>query len=332
MIYDKPFRTYDEQLDKIKSVYKLNANNEEYALSLLSNISYYTLINGYKDCFMVNGTFIENLVLEEVFFFHDFDAGIQNILFKYSLYAENAFKSKLAYVLSKNMGVHHDDYLNIRNYETRDKQGNRFPILVKLLKNLNKKATECYDNPTKYYIDKHNHVPPWILLRNARFADSINLYSFLKATDKNEVCQDVLSIKNLTIEDLEVAKKSISIIKYYRNLIAHRMKFVTNRSPDLLPEGILEKLELKPNFVIDEDEFKGGLGRSDMFSYIISINILLNDKFLKYRFIYELVTHIESFCENENLTRLYNRYLKVAGLPLDFNIRLKNLLLNIINE
>ena len=34
--------------------------------------------------------------------------------------------------------------------------------------------------PTNYYVEMHNHVPPWILFKNISFGDSINLYNVLK--------------------------------------------------------------------------------------------------------------------------------------------------------
>ncbi len=51
IVYDKPFKTYAEQIKILKNKYKLNIKNEDIALELLSTISYYDLINGYKESF-----------------------------------------------------------------------------------------------------------------------------------------------------------------------------------------------------------------------------------------------------------------------------------------
>ena len=45
------FKTYAEQIKILKNKYKLNIKNEDIALELLSTISYYDLINGYKESF-----------------------------------------------------------------------------------------------------------------------------------------------------------------------------------------------------------------------------------------------------------------------------------------
>ena len=50
--YSKPFMTYEEQIDRLQSNYGLGIPDRDLAINLLKTISYYDLINGYKECFM----------------------------------------------------------------------------------------------------------------------------------------------------------------------------------------------------------------------------------------------------------------------------------------
>lgn len=77
------------------------------------------LFNGYKDCFMEKERFIEGMTIDFIYLFSLVDKGIQSILFKYSTIVENSFKTKLAYVLAENLGVHQDEYLNERCFINR---------------------------------------------------------------------------------------------------------------------------------------------------------------------------------------------------------------------
>ena len=52
IVYDKPFKTYKEQIEILKNKYKLNIKNENFALELLITISYYNLINASKESFL----------------------------------------------------------------------------------------------------------------------------------------------------------------------------------------------------------------------------------------------------------------------------------------
>ena len=60
MIYDKPFLSYEDQLERLKNIYKLKSINKETDLILLNTISYYDLVNGYKECFMKENKFNED--------------------------------------------------------------------------------------------------------------------------------------------------------------------------------------------------------------------------------------------------------------------------------
>ena len=49
--YDKPFLTYDEQIDRLRNHYNLIIEDSDipFARSALSTISYYDLVNGYQE-------------------------------------------------------------------------------------------------------------------------------------------------------------------------------------------------------------------------------------------------------------------------------------------
>ena len=111
MMYDKPFKTYDEQIEILKCKYNLVIKNENLAKQLLSTFSYYDLVNGYKDILMENEHYIPGTSIEQVHIFHMVNKDFQSILFKHSVYIENAYKNSLAYLLSKNFGVHQKEVL-----------------------------------------------------------------------------------------------------------------------------------------------------------------------------------------------------------------------------
>ena len=64
---------------------------------------------------MVDGIFKNFVSIEYLYMFYLFDKNFQNIVFKYSLFVENFFKTKLAYVLAESFGVDTKDYLANKN-------------------------------------------------------------------------------------------------------------------------------------------------------------------------------------------------------------------------
>lgn len=119
--YDKPFLTFDEQIDHLANTYNLIITDRNQAKLLLSSLSYYDLINGYKECFMVNEKYIDNIKIEDLYDFLELDRTLQSILIKYSIYVENRFKNLLAYEIAKNYGVSMDFYLDKTNYKSSNR-------------------------------------------------------------------------------------------------------------------------------------------------------------------------------------------------------------------
>ena len=196
IVYDKPFKTYKEQIEILKNKYKLNIKNENFALELLSTISYYDLINSSKESFFEKDSeiFEENTDITDIidlFLFKILDKNIQNTLFKYSVYVENIFKTKMAYLISRKYGISIEQYLNQKNYylpinfQRREKRNQTLKAILAVATD-----NKYKNDTTEYYKKYHNHIPAWILFKNVNFTDIIYLYSFLKLEDKLEIAKE----------------------------------------------------------------------------------------------------------------------------------------------
>ena len=91
-IYDKPFKTYEQQIELLRTR-NLNISNQEFAIHALDTISYYDLINRYQKHFIPDGEhFIEGTTIEQLYSLSMFDRSIQAFILKYSMFIENIFK------------------------------------------------------------------------------------------------------------------------------------------------------------------------------------------------------------------------------------------------
>lgn len=278
IFYDKPFKTYDEQIEHLANEYGLDIPDTEFAKYVLSTFSYYDIINGYQECMMENGKFQKGLSLDFLYFFHKFDKEFQNIIFKNSLLIENSFKTKLAYALSEHYGVDMFDYLNQANYKFIYK-GNL--TYFKLRKDITKdisvtnyktQKTTYPKQPTKHYAECHNHIPPWILLKNISFEHAINLYCLSKPTIKNDVSNEILPYDIKTKDKISFLTSALNLIRKFRNVIAHNLKFVTySQEKSKLPFNTTKELLNEPNTTDGIKSF------DDLYACIIALFILLND-------------------------------------------------------
>ena len=317
-IYEKPFKTYEEQIEKLKKEYKLNITDDDTAKSFLSTISYYDLINGYKECFMTNNEFHKGISIEYLFAFCVYDKNFQNILLKYSIYVENIFKTKLAYTIGKYFGVNEKEYLKKENYEVSFEKNKKFKEVSRNIKNVLKHPKT--DDLTKYYRDHHNHIPPWILLKNVYFNDAIDLYSFLPKKMKEEIVKEYYEHEDFKkSENLELFISMITIVRKFRNKIAHNAKVITYKCTGNAEIHLKNYKKIAINNFLTDMDIKYGKGKRDLFSMILSLIILLNNPNLIVSLIQELKFILESS------PQLSDTYVKISNLPPKLEKRLEYL-------
>lgn len=324
--YSKPFKTYEEQLKILKNRYKLNISDDKFALKLLKTVSYYDLINGSKECFFKENEeiFEEGVDINHLFSFKILDRNIQNILFKYSVYVENTFKTNLAYTLAKNYGIEIEKYLDENNFkifsnsDRMDKRNKTLEII--------KEAQFLENNPTFHYKKNHNHIPPWILFKNVNFTDSIDLFTFFKRKDKLEIVKEYFEqdIQNNEADEMiELLKTTISIVRKFRNKIAHNAKVITYKTENRIT---LKNLipNIPSNFIYRTD-YRNNIGINDLFAMISSLILLLNNDVLALHLSQELRVVFDT--TNTLNALLIEKYKKVTNLPNDIEKRLDKLIM-----
>ena len=318
-IPDKPFKTIDEQI-KILQSRNLIIEDEEFAKRALFTFSYYDLINGYKECFMVDDEFRPNISIEYLYNFCRFDHRLQNIIFQYSVIVETKFKTALAYVISKNHGVFQEDYLSSDNYIRSSKNKNSVNKILKNIKGTYNKSEKYLEQPTKHYIVTKNHVPPWILFKNVTFNNVINLYSILSNNDKKEVCNLILDIDLSEEQKLQTFKDCLTIIRTFRNKIAHKLKFISFKINKIhLSKKVLSKTPY--SILFDKDTY------NEAYASIIALNIMLCKN---WDLLINLNTSLSSLLILQENKEIIQDYCNITTIPLDFDERARDFLNNLI--
>lgn len=304
----KPFRTWDQQIERLKTKYDLKIEDDNFARRALSSMSYYDLVNGYSECFMKDGKYTEAIFIEYLYSFYHFDRTFQNALFQYSIYIENFFKTALSYVVAESFGIYQKEYLNQKNYvnpKNQKRRRKRTQLLEKLHKTYNPE-NKYLDNPTKHYVETKNHVPPWILFKNVSFSNAIDLYSFLKSKEKYKV-------RNIVSPGVEAEafKNSLTVVRKYRNAIAHNLKFVTYRSGVNYIPSVLSIDKLRPFINVEN------LKNDSPYNLILAIVLLLNDAYLLNELYESLFITITRFTRDPRQILLFQDYSRITGIPIN---------------
>lgn len=321
---DKPFRTYDEQIEILR---KRNVviTDEQFAKDCLSSISYYSLINGYKNLFPVNDEdkFINPINFNDFYLLNFLDRNMNNIIFKYIIMIEKKLKTAMAYRISEKYGVETNlkikinkdptDYLSVTHYRNDNKTHNTITSV--------KAAAEFSKNESiKHYKEKHNHLPCWILMNGIYFGLAIRLYLILTPDDKEYICNHMINNNKLSIaEKKSFVFKSLTILREYRNNIAHGNRTFSNLIDERLPKKLVLRLS---NGGLTKTDYAKGIGKNDIFAVILAIcNFIDEDN--KKIFIDELKSVFRVF--NNIVFSTNQNVFEILSLPHDFIDRLNKL-------
>ena len=335
MNYDKPFVPLDDLIIKLKER-GLKISDDNYAKNILRSYSYYDLINGYKNIFMPNNTFNPNTTIEFLRDIYILGKEIQSLCIKYSLIIETKFKNTIAEVISSKFGVHQDDYLDTRHFKdnkknnnkSNNKRNNNLSIESVKIEILRATIPKTAQQPTKHYIEKHNHIPPWILFKNISLGATINLFNLLLKDDKKDVVDLLIPNDSITFsEKVNFISVSLDAIRRFRNSGAHNLNFVNCKVKYPLPLPVLKKLLPdclfnNPNgyeYLSDKDSITG------IYGIILCFLILITDIDLKIKLIHEFKSILYfPYGPYDNVIRqiLHGPYKALARIPYNTSDRL----------
>ena len=98
--FNKPFLTYDQQIEKLIIEKKLIIRDKNYAINLLKKYSYFDLISGYKKPFKgKDGNYKIHASIDDIYALYVFDDKLRSIMFKNILLVEDIKKAKMTYLL-----------------------------------------------------------------------------------------------------------------------------------------------------------------------------------------------------------------------------------------
>lgn len=303
MSYDKPFKTWSQQLSILKSR-NIIIDDDKSASDVLSLISYHTLVNGYKDLYEQNtDVFMSEVTIDTLFITHLIYQNINTLLLKYILIIEKSLKSKLGYTIAKNFGVETDtvqvsnstqwydlrtsssasDYLSTSHYVGSNKNNILQKIIITCKKPYN-------DTLVHYYCTNKNHLPPWIVANDLSFGKTHNWYSILKSTEKNLII-DMFFNPSFVIsidEKKELFDSGLKQMKEYRDIVAHGNKTTKICFKAKLPKSPILKLTASSDILTEDEFMMDSYCKDDLFGLIVMMLTILNNKTLATMMIHDI--------------------------------------------
>lgn len=291
---EKPFKTINQQIEILQSR-GLLFQDKETAKKNLVMYGYYEIINGYKDSFMKNyhddeKGFKENVTFEHIFSLFKLDQNFRHLTLQCLEEFEAIFKQSLAYSISELISEKQEIYTDV-SYYNRGKTHNNSNDRDKLLKCFNKTLHSNFQ-PYKYYRDEHNNIPPWIMVKNLTFGETIYWFKLSKPDVRQRVIakmfdldENILDNSNKILKLNQLFGDILVLFLNYRNLTAHGGRVFSYRSQR-------HRIRIYSPFFYNDNEldisrrqFNKDIGRSSIAVIINALHILrgASPAFLKMR-------------------------------------------------
>lgn len=298
----KPFINYHDQIALLKKKH-LVIRDDAYAEKVLSQIGYFSLINGYKHLFknMTTRMYRDGVTLEDIVSLYSFDEALRHLFLRYLLTVERNIKARVAYVFCEEHGNSQDKYLDINSYNSKV---NRDSVL-RLIHTLSHLANDQTDySYITHHQQNHKNVPLWVLINAMTFGSVSKMFGFLTQNLQSKICRDY----RLNIRQMD---QILSVLTKYRNACAHGERLFSYKTKDDIPNlSIHAKLEIPT---------KGHqyiYGKHDLFAVVIAFRYLLPPRvFLDFKKV--LSKEIDSFTK-QCASISSDTLLKEMGFPLNW--------------
>ena len=176
--------------------------------------------------------YVQGSSLEEIYALYCFDRDLRSILLKEILKFESSIKSKLSYHFSQAY-KEPNAYLNMLNYSREPSKLKQILKLIAVISNEISKNSNR-DNPIKHYLDNHDGVPLWVLVKYLTLGNIQNFYECTNSSIQNEIAKDfsIAYSRDYGISIHFTSDMLINILKtatLFRNVCAHEERLYNFR-------------------------------------------------------------------------------------------------------
>ena len=269
----KTFFTYDEQIEKFKKEKQLIISNPSFAKMMLQKLSYFSLIDGYKDLFKhkPSGNYLHGVTFEEITAFYYFDEELRTLFLKYILHVERQLKSMLSYYFCEKYGELQSSYLTPNNYNLTVKNTGEINRLIHSL-------TKVISLPSKYsYITHHanvyHNVPLWVAANALTFGQVSKMYQYSTSDIRSRISKNFANISEVQLHQF------IRVLASCRNVCAHNERLYPFHINESIPDTILHR-----KLQITQKNKQYIMGKRDLFAVVIALRYLIsNDEFKQFK-------------------------------------------------
>lgn len=266
IVLDKPFMTYEQQIEKLVKDKGLEINDRNYAIKLLKNHSYFDLISGYKEPFKnKEGKYKLHTSIEDIYALYCFDDAIRTVFFKYILMIEKKIKSLISYSFCEEYGEEQNHYLNATkyNYTQQNQKG-----INDLISRLNSIVDDTNNYPyINHQKKKYANIPLWVLMKALTLGTVSKMYSFLPQNIQFKVSVEFQYINEGMLVQM------LDLLSRVRNVCAHNERLYDYK----YRKATIDDTDIHEILSIPKHKKQYSKGKNDLFAVVIVLKYMLEE-------------------------------------------------------
>lgn len=261
---DKPFMTYEQQINKLQNEKKLEIQDTAYAMKLLKEHSYFALISGYKKPFKdKNGIYKIHTKIEDIYALYIFDDKLRTVFLKYILKIEKHIKSLISYSFCEAYGEEQIHYLNATKYNYSSKnQADVNDLITRLTKIITEPKNYPYIRHQK---EKHGNIPLWVMMKALTLGTVSKMYSFLPQSIQHNVSKEFEYVHEGMLTQM------LDLLARVRNVCAHNERLYEYT----YKKGTIDDTDIHRQLNIKKKNNQYQKGKKDLFAVVIVFKYLL---------------------------------------------------------
>ena len=286
----KEYKHNEELLEHLKNK-NVIIDDENIALNVIDNYSYYSVVNTYKYVFKKDdNTYIENVRFNEIYSLYNFDKNIRTIFLKYALEFELKIRGVIGNILAKNYGL--KKYLNKINFDELANEEDINNVIESI--NIEIDKNKGKHPAISHYDQAYGFIPPFVAIKILSFGQISRWYGLLKQSDRNEIA------KKFNVSP-KLLKQILINMTLARNICAHSDRLFSFHSKFFM------------TFSLIDNRYKVNNNSTNLYMLIRSMEKFLSEQ--DYKDLMNLINK-EFIKLNESIKSIDARViLKIMGYP-----------------
>jgi abortive infection bacteriophage resistance protein len=208
LLFNKPFKTLDEQLELLKSRGVI-IENEKNAKLHLTHINYYHLAVYVKSFQQSDENVCSGTTFDQILRLYQFDKKLRELLLDVLERIEISLKATIAYDVSLTKEDKRFWYADSSHFDLEQKNQEKRNFLMKKIKN-------CQELYVKQFYERYqsDYLPVWMAFEQFSFGECVKLLSILKDNDQQIIAKRYSMPYGLNL-------KWLKCLSFLRNICAH---------------------------------------------------------------------------------------------------------------